>query len=87
VQDWGVALLVPGRIIEVAIEAVAPDDHRITFTVESGAVITVLGRDVYDPPALNSTPVLRQPNRPPRRAQEPASRRPTSTHNWVVLCA
>ena len=44
------ALPVPGRITDLAIEAVAPDDHRITFTVESGAVVSVLGRDVYDPP-------------------------------------
>jgi hypothetical protein len=46
-----VALPASGRITDLAIEEVAPDDHRITFTVESGAVVTVLGRDVYDPPA------------------------------------
>jgi hypothetical protein len=45
-----VALPVPGRITDLTIEATAPDDHRITFTVESGAVVSVLGRDVYDPP-------------------------------------
>jgi hypothetical protein len=51
VQDWDVALPVPGRITELAIEVVTPDDHRVKFTVESGAVVTVLGRDVHDPPA------------------------------------
>lgn len=44
------ALPAPGRITDLAIEPVAPDDHRITFTVESGAEVRVLGRDVYDPP-------------------------------------
>lgn len=50
-QDWDVALPAPGRIIDLAIETVPPDDHRLTFTVESGERVTVMGRDVYDPPA------------------------------------
>lgn len=45
------ALPAPGRIIDLAIETVPPDDHRLTFTVESGERVTVMGRDVYDPPA------------------------------------
>ena len=44
------ALAALGRITDLAIEPVAPDDHRITFTVESGAEVRVLGRHVYDPP-------------------------------------
>lgn len=45
------ALPVPGRIIDLRIEEVPPDDHRLVFTVESGEVVSVLGREVYDPPA------------------------------------
>lgn len=51
VQDWGVALPVPGRIIDLRIDEVPPNDHRLMFTVESGEVVTVLGREVYDPPS------------------------------------
>ena len=44
------ALPLLGRITELAIEPLTPDDHRVTFTLESGATVTVLGRDIYDPP-------------------------------------
>jgi len=42
-------MAVPGRIVDLHIDRLRPDDYRVTFTLESGEQLQVVGRELYDP--------------------------------------
>lgn len=42
--------MVPGKIADDRIEALSPDDFRISFLLESGEELHATGREVYEPP-------------------------------------
>lgn len=42
-------MAVPGRIVDLHIEALVPDDFRVSFTVESGEEFNICGRELYAP--------------------------------------
>lgn len=42
--------MLPGAIVDLHIEALVPDDFRVSFTLDSGEEIAICGRELYDPP-------------------------------------
>jgi hypothetical protein len=43
-------LRTPGRIVDLTVERLEPDDYSVTFTLDSGETEQLCGRDFYDPP-------------------------------------